>query len=263
MNVWKDLDGIITLFKTNPIKVLILDFDGTLTLVVNTPNRVELSKSMRNLLIKLSKKQGFYLAILSGRELKDIKKKIGLPNIIYGGNHGLEGEIFGEKYIFPVPNETLRALGKIQEQLNQITDKFKGIFIEDKSLTLSFHYRLAEEQQVPEIKLLINQILNPYIADELVSIFAGKKVINITPNVKWNKGHFAALIMKKITDRVKARSIAIVIGDDITDEKTFQQLKNQITITVGKKYQSKAKYYMKNTKEVFRFLTLVYSKAII
>ena len=255
--LWDEITDIKKFLGVYDKIVLLLDFDGTLTPIVKPPNRAELSKSMRNLLIKLSKKQGFYLAILSGRTLKDIKKKIGLPNIIYGGNHGQEGEIFGKKYLFPVPDKALRALEKIQEQLNQVTGRFKGTFIQNKSLTLSFHYRLAKKQQVPEIKLLVNQMLKPYISKRLIAIIRGKKVIEITPNVNWNKGHFAALIVKKITDRIKTPPLAIVIGDDTTDEKAFQKLKKQITITVGKKYHSKAKYYIKNTKEVIKFLKLL------
>lgn len=257
MDLWKDLDKITALFKKSPVKILILDFDGTLTPIVKSPNQVKLSKTMRNLLIRLTKKEGFYLAILSGRNLKDLKKRVNLQNVIYAGNHGLEGEIFGEKYLFPIPSEILWTLGRIKKQLNQITDKFKGTFIEDKGLTLSFHYRLADKYQTHEIKLLINQILKAYISNGLVSIIAGKKVVDIIPNVNRNKGSFAEMIIKKITDRTKNHPAAIIIGDDTTDENVFQKLKNQITITVGKKHQSQAKYYLKNPSEVVQFLQLL------
>lgn len=260
MYLWNDINKIIKALKNQSTKILILDFDGTLTPIVKSPNQAKLSKRMKNLLTKLSKKEGFYLAILSGRELKNLKKRINLQNVIYAGNHGLEGEILGKKYLFPVPSKALWTLGNIQKQLNQIADKFKGTFIEDKGLTLSFHYRLVDKQQISEIKLLINQALKPYITNGLVSVIAGKKVIDITPNVNWSKGHFADLIIKKITDRIKTRPVAIVIGDDTTDENVFQKLENQITITVGEKHQSMAKYYMKNTGEAFQFLEWVNSK---
>lgn len=257
MNLWKNLDKITARLKDCPIKVLMLDFDGTLTPIIKSPSKVRLSKTMRNLLSKLSKKEGFYLAILSGRQLRDLKKRVNLQNVIYAGNHGLEGEIFSEKYLFPVPDKVLGTIGKIKKQLNQITDKFKGTFIEDKGLTLSFHYRLADRGQTPKIKLLINQMLNPFITSELTSVIMGKKVIDITPNVNWSKGHFAEMVIKKITDRTKNHPTAIIIGDDTTDENVFQKLKNQITITVGKKHQSKAKYYLKNPSEVVKFLQLL------
>lgn len=270
MNLWRDLNKITALFKKSPIKILILDFDGTLTPIVQSPKEAKLSKEMKNLLLKLSKTRGLYLAIISGRGLEDLKKKVNLKNIIYAGNHGLEGEIFGEKYFFPVSSKTLWTLGKIKAQLNQITNKFKGTFIEDKGLTLSFHYRLADKQQTPEIKLFINQTLKPYITDMLVSVIAGKKVIDIIPNVNWSKGHFAALIVKRITDRTEPHPVTIVIGDDATDEDVFQILKNGVTISeacknfvfikVGKNHKSDAKYSLKNTKEVFTFLEWVNKK---
>lgn len=257
MDLWQNLDKITALFKQSPIKILMLDFDGTLTPIVKSPDQAKLSTTMKNLLVKLSQKEGFYLAILSGRRLEDLKKKVNLKNIIYAGNHGLEGEIFGEKYLFPVPSKALWTLGKIKEQLNQITDKFKETFIEDKDLTLSFHYRLADQQQIPKIKLLINQMLKPYITDRSVSVIAGKKVIDITPNVNWGKGDFAALVIKKISDRTKNHPVAIVIGDDTTDENVFHKLKNQITITVGEKRQSNARYFLKNPNEVVKLLQLL------
>lgn len=254
MDLWKDLDKIITLFKQSPVKILMLDFDGTLTPIVQSPKEANLSKEMKNLLLKLSKKEGFYLAILSGRELKDLKERVNLQNVIYAGNHGLEGEIFGEKYLFPLPNKMLWALGKIQKQLHQITGKFKGTFIEDKGLTLGFHYRLVDRRRAPEIKLLINQTLKPYIMDGAVSLLADKKVIDITPNVNWNKGSFAKLIINKIHTQTKTIPTVIFIGDDLTDEDVFQVLEDGITIRVGRGRQSNAKYNLKNTKEVFTFL---------
>lgn len=257
MDLWKNLDKITAFLKKSPIKILMLDFDGTLTPIVNSPNQIKLSKAMKNLLINLSKKEGFYLAILSGRQLEDLKERVNLQNVIYAGNHGLEGEIFGKKYLFPVPGKVLRALGKIKKQLEPIASQFQGAFIEDKDLTLSFHYRLANPQQIPEIKLLINQILKPYLADRLISVILGKKVIDITPNVNWNKGSFAKLITNKIHTQTKTIPIVIFIGDDVTDEDVFQTLEDGITIRVGGGRQSNAKYNLKNTKEVFKFLECV------
>lgn len=254
MNLWKNLDKITARLKDCPTKVLMLDFDGTLTPIIKSPSKVRLSKTMRNLLSKLSKKEGFYLAILSGRSFENLKKKVNLKNIIYAGNHGLEGEIFGKKYLFPVPGKISKTIGKIKKQLKPITSQFKGTLIEDKGLTLSFHYRLAIPHQIPEIKLLINQILKPYLGDRLISVILGKKVINITPNVNWNKGHFAEMIIKKITALAGKRPAVIAIGDDTTDEDVFKMLKKGVTIRVGKNHKSDAKYSLKNTKEVFTFL---------
>lgn len=259
MYLWKDLNRISASLKKSTVKILMLDFDGTLAPIVRYPEKAKLSKETRTLLEKLSLKPNLYLAVISGRQFKDIKEKIGLSNVIYGGNHGLEGEILGEKYLFPISDKVLRTLGRIRKQLNQVSSKFKGTFIEDKGLTLSFHYRQTDEAMVPEIKLLINQTLKPYIKDGLVSAIAGKKIIDITPNVNRNKGDFADLIVRQITNKTKKKPETIAIGDDETDEDVFKHLKNGITIVVGKKSQSKAEYYLKNPREVLKFLEVLNS----
>lgn len=241
----------------NNTKLLLLDFDGTLAPIVKLPREAKLPSETKKLLQQLSEKKGVYIAIISGRKLDDIKEKIGLQNIIYGGNHGLEGEFFGEKYSLPVPDKMLLTLKTIKKQMTQIAAEFKGVLIEDKDLTLSIHYRLANKQQVPEIKLLISRILKPYIVSKLISIIEEKKVIDIIPNLKCNKGSFAALIIKKITDRIKTRPEVIIIGDDRTDEDIFQKFKKGISFRVGIESNSKAKYRLKDIKAVFEFLKYI------
>lgn len=261
MDLWEDLDKISAFLMHSPTKILMLDFDGTLAPIVGSPKDAKLSEKMKGLLVKLSKKKGFKLAIISGRKLGDIKEKIKLPDIIYGGNHGLEGEILGEKYIFPVPAKVLGDFKKIKDRLNPITNKFKGTFIEDKGLTMSFHYRLAGTHHNQEITLLVNQALDPFIKTGLITTIANKKVIDIIPQVNWDKGDFASLIIKILSQRLKTYPVTVVIGDDITDEDIFRKLESQMTITVGKKHHSLAKYFLKDTTEVFQFLEWINSKA--
>lgn len=259
-NLWDDLNNIEKLLNKHKHKIIICDFDGTLAPIVSSPKEAKLSTKTRNLLQKLSLKQETYLAIISGRKLSDIKEKIMLPNIIYGGNHGLEGEIFGEKYSFPIPSKTLWILNKILRQLNQALNQFKGIFIENKGLSLGIHYRLADKQKVLEIKSLLNKILKPVIKKEVVSTVKGKEVIDIIPNVNWDKGCFAQLLVKKITDRTKELPAVIVAGDDNTDESAFEKLKEEITIVVGNNSKSKACYYIRNTAEADSFLEWLCTK---
>ncbi|MDP3948255.1 MAG: trehalose-phosphatase, partial [bacterium] len=192
-------------------------------------------------------------AIISGRSLKDLKKKVNLSNIIYSGNHGLEGEILKEKYCFPISDKTLMALKIIRKQLNQIAGQYKGVFIEDKRLVLSFHYRMAGAK-IPEVKSAFKKVVKPYVQEALISVLAGKMVFSVRPEVNWNKGSFAKLVIDKIQKKIKAPPVAIFIGDDTTDEDVFRELKNGITVKVGGDQKSSAKYSLKNTKEVFKFL---------
>ncbi|MDD5415827.1 MAG: trehalose-phosphatase [Candidatus Daviesbacteria bacterium] len=254
MDLWKDLNKITALFKRGPIKILMLDFDGTLAPIAGSPDKAKLSKESKNLLIKLSKKKGFYLAIISGRSLSELKKKVNLKNIIYAGNHGLEGEIFQQKYAFPVPDKALMTLKNIRGQLDKIAGRFKGVFIEDKGLTLSFHYRLVSKQQVPPVKLLFKKTLKSYLKTGLIYIMTGKMVFDVRPRLNWNKGSFAKLVINQIHIQTKTIPVVVFIGDDKTDEDVFQKVGKGITIKVGGDYRSNAKYRFSNTKDVFKFL---------
>lgn len=260
MNLWKNLDKITTQLQNSPVKILMLDFDGTLASIVKFPEKAKLSQEIKNLLIKISKKQGFYLAVISGRSLKDLREKVGLKHIIYAGNHGLEGDILKEKYLFPIPDEKLVVLKIIKEQLNQIARQFKGVFIEDKGFVLSLHYRLLASKYVPVVKSTFERFIKPYIWDGLISVLAGKMVFDIYPKVGWNKGSFAKLVIDKIQRQAKTPPAAIFVGDDITDEDIFRKLERGITVKVGDDEQSQAKYRLKDTDDVLRFLEWINAK---
>ena len=81
--------------------LLLLDFDGTLTPIRRDPDKVRLGKRMHGILKILSGQTNINVAIISGRELGDIRKKIGLKDVVYAGNHGLELSGPNVEFILP------------------------------------------------------------------------------------------------------------------------------------------------------------------
>ena len=75
---------------SNKFILLLLDYDGTLTPIVETPSKAIIHKDTRELLQKLSRSSYCKIGIISGRKLEDIKNIVGIDSIIYAGNHGLE-----------------------------------------------------------------------------------------------------------------------------------------------------------------------------
>ncbi|MBI5298673.1 MAG: trehalose-phosphatase, partial [Deltaproteobacteria bacterium] len=69
---------------------MFLDFDGTLSPIAGDPNDAILPPDVKRWLQKLSKKRNIKIGIVTGRALPDIKQKVGLKNIIYAANHGME-----------------------------------------------------------------------------------------------------------------------------------------------------------------------------
>lgn len=244
---------------THSYLMLFLDYDGTLTPIVDKPNMANLSVRSKKLLKKLSKNCGCKLAIISGRALSEIKRMIGIKNIIYVGNHGLE--IYGPKIKFinltPLPYRAI--LKVIKNDLNRKISLIKNAFVEDKGFSLSLHYRLVNKRDVPWLKNTFHETLRFYVVNKKIKIKTGKKVFEIRPPRLWDKGKAALWLLGQEDRLEKGKEILpIYIGDDKTDEDAFKALKNKgLTITVGRSTSSGAKYYLKDTKEVIMFLNRI------
>jgi trehalose-phosphatase len=241
--------------------LLLCDFDGTLTPIVDRPEFVALSPDTKKLIWTLAKNRRFALGIISGRALSDLKERVGVDGVIYSGNHGLEIEGFGTNFLEPIAEE-VRPFFQILSQVLTITLRgIKGVFVENKGLTLSVHYRSvdgAEEQKVMEA---FNKVTNPLHVTGRIKVTKGKKVYEIRPPSDWDKGKAIAWLINKIRENGgKAKTLPVYLGDDLTDEDAFKVIEGYggISIHIGDKdMESAARYYLKSPDEVTEFLRML------
>lgn len=235
---------------------IFLDFDGTLSPITDNPKKAYLPEENRKLLKELSETSGYKLAIISGRALNDIKKKIGLKNIIYAGNHGLEIEGPRVKFKTVLPARYQLIISEIKDDLKREVSLLPGVFLEDKGISLSLHYRRAEKKQIPEIKDRFKETLVSYLARGKVKIREGKMVLEVLPCVDWDKARAVQwLLAKRNSGAKKNKFFPIYMGDDATDEDVFKALSNKgLTISVGRLKDSRAGYFVKDTDEAISFL---------
>jgi trehalose-phosphatase len=237
---------------------IFLDFDGTLVPIRKNPAQVRLAKRTKNILKRLADKDNMNIAVVSGRELDDIKKKIALGNIIYVGNHGFEISGPDVDFILPAAKKAEKWLKVVKEKLREQLTGFKGVIIEDKKFSLSVHYRMAGRMKTAQIVEIISSVTAPYLRKHKIRLTKGKKVREIRPPVNWNKGRAVEKILKLGRKRTGRKRIPLCIGDDRTDEDIFRLLKNRgYTVKVVKKPDktSSAEYYLRNTGEVKEFLS--------
>ncbi|MDD5084822.1 MAG: trehalose-phosphatase [Candidatus Omnitrophica bacterium] len=241
---------------TNKEVILFLDYDGTLTPIVKTPEIAVLSSEARDTLEKLSRNPKFRVAIISGRSLKDVKKLVGLKNIVYVGNHGLEIEGPAIGYKCFVPDNTRLIIREICEKLSNRLSDLKGVFTENKGLTLSVHYRLARPRDASAARKIAEEIVRPYIRKNKVKLNSGKKVVEIKPAGRHDKGKAVLwLLARPIFAREMKDFFPIYIGDDTTDEDGFKALEGRgLAVFVGRPKPSRARYYLKNARETISFL---------
>jgi len=238
---------------------LFLDYDGTLTPIVDTPEQAILPKNTKEILNALSENNQCRVAIISGRALDDIRKRVGLDGLVYVGNHGLEicdGKL---SFRWMMPPHFKETLTEIKNRLKEVFAKIGGVFIEDKEFALSLHYRMAHVEDAV-IKSMFDKALNPYQAKGEIAIMAGKKVFEIRPSRIGRKGKIvASLFVKERLATNLANILPIYIGDDETDEDAFKEMVHRkgVAIRVGEDNASLAHYYLNDTEEVTKLLEMI------
>ncbi|MEE8179573.1 MAG: trehalose-phosphatase [bacterium] len=248
-NVWQNIEK--RLWSAKGI-FLLLDFDGTLTPIVKRPREAELSPEMEGILKFLAKKKEFKVAIISGRSLSDLKQKIKIRNIIYVGNHGLEIERKGKKFIYPQASKSIPTMKELKKILKARLGSIKGTIVEDKRVGLAVHYRMVKNSDVPELKRMVRQIFRPFMEKGKIKIGYGKKILEAKPPIMWDKGKAASMLLDSFKQE---KPLSFYLGDDKTDEDAFSALDGKgITVFVGKPRKSKAKFFLRNVGEVGIFL---------
>lgn len=240
--------------KQYPWIALFLDFDGTLVPIQKDPAQCFLSGRIKKQLKLIADSTHFYIIILSGRSLSDIKKRVGIKKIYYGGNHGLDISGSGMRYTHPEAQKTKSIINAIERRLKKEIAKIKGAWLENKKYSLSLHFRSVTATDIPLIKKIFRNTVDEFLKKNLLSVIKGKKVLELVPAVSWDKGKAVFLILQ----RLKHKCLPIYIGDDQTDETAFRALnKKGITIRVGKSAKTDASYYLKSQREVSEFLKKV------
>ncbi|MBA7514325.1 Trehalose-phosphate phosphatase [subsurface metagenome] len=253
-NVWQNIKK--RLWSAKKV-LLLLDFDGTLTPIVKRPREAELSSEMEGILKFLAKKKGFEVAIISGRSISDLKQKIKIRNIIYVGNHGLEIERKGEKFIYPQASKSIPTMKELKKILKAKLRSIKGTIVEDKRVGLAVHYRMVKNSDVPELKRTVGQIFRPFMEKGKIKIGYGKKILEAKPPIIWDKGKAASMLLDSFKQE---KPLSFYLGDDKTDEDAFSALDGKgITVFVGKPRKSKAKFFLKNVGEVGIFLKRLFA----
>ena len=234
-----------------PNVFLFLDFDGTLLPIQDNPAQCFLSPNIKGQLEKIVSSGKACIAILSGRTVNDIKRRVQIQGIYYGGNHGLE--IFGPslRYVHPDALIGKQAIDKICRKIEKRICNIEGALIEKKKFGLTLHYRMASKDFTALIKRTFYKIIAESPDPEAFSVLRGKKVLELVPRIQWDKGNAALFLLEK----QKRDYLPIYVGDDLTDETAFQALSDVgLTIRIGKAKKSAAQYYLKGQWEILRFL---------
>ena len=250
-HLFKDWENIRARIQQAKNLFLFLDYDGTLTPIVSRPELALCPSEVKRHLEKLRDLPRVYLAIISGRSLEDLRGKVGVSDIIYVGNHGLEIENPGGRHKNILSLTRTRELKKITQNLRRSLEEIPGILFEEKGPILSVHYRNVSQKFFAQIPQVLKEELQQW--KDRWKMASGKMVLEIQPNVYFHKGKAVTEILKTVPSQ---GLLPIYLGDDQTDEDAFRVLKGQgISVFIGPgTLPSEADYFLQDPDEVQEFL---------
>ena len=228
---------------------IFLDYDGTLTPIVDRPELAVLSGPTRDVVQKLA--VCATVVILSGRDLDDVQQRVGIDGIIYAGSHGFD--IIGPGGLRKkVATEFLPILDAAEQEIRTKLDRIPGALVERKSFSIAAHYRLADQTGVDAVECAVNEVAGRHGELRMVS---GKKLYELQPDIDWDKGR-AMLWLIETLELEQPDMLLFYIGDDRTDEDAFRALGKRGTsiIVTQQPRPTAAQYALKNPAEVERFL---------
>jgi trehalose 6-phosphate phosphatase len=235
-----------------------LDYDGTLTPIVDRPEDALISESMREAVRGLAGRCP--VCVVSGRDRRVVQELMGVDDLIVAGSHGFDiwspagGEIQREEGA-----GFADLLEEVNERLHREMSPIEGALIEPKKTSVAAHYRLVSEEERPRIKGIVDAVLEEHPGE--LKVTPGKMVYEIQPNVEWDKGK-AVLYLLEALGLDGDDVVPMYLGDDITDENAFEALATRgIGVFVGRADDpevagrtTSADYVLHTVKEVEQFL---------
>jgi len=223
-----------------------LDYDGTLTPIVAQPEDAVLSDDMRQTLTRLA--SASRVAVISGRDLRDVRARVGLDGIIYAGSHGFDIEGPNDLRLeHESATGALAELDRAEEALHEALDSIPGARIERKRFAIAVHFRNVDEADVESVRDAAIDVASRFDA---LRWTGGKAIVELRPDIDWDKG----CAVRWLLDRLGGEpldTVPVYVGDDLTDEDAFRALAGRgITIHVGDEPLTTAAYRLGGVDEL-------------
>ncbi|HSK98280.1 MAG TPA: trehalose-phosphatase [Euzebyales bacterium] len=192
-----------------------LDYDGVLTPIVDDPAAATLDERGRAAVVRAAERVP--VAIISGRDLEDVRAMVDVPGLAYAGSHGFDmllpdggRERQGEEF--------LADLDEAEQHLREALDGIPGVSVERKGFAIAVHTRRAPGPD--ERARARDAVAAAADRHARLRVTGGKEVTELRPGMAWDKGRALTRLMAvlDLDDRAHA---PIYVGDDITDEDAF------------------------------------------
>ncbi|MBN2427744.1 MAG: trehalose-phosphatase [Deltaproteobacteria bacterium] len=233
------------------IPVVFLDYDGTLTPIVEHPDNAILSTAMREAVRRLAEKTT--VAVISGRDRENVMNLVNLSEIFYAGSHGFDiSGPHGTRIEFEQNKSHLASLTEAAALLEERLKDIPGSQVERKKYAVAIHFRRVAPKSHDRVEQIVDEVHRGF---SNLRKTGGKMIHELRPDMDWHKGKAVGWLLKALKIS-PSQALPIYIGDDLTDEDAFKELYDYgIGILVREENRlTAARYTLDNTDEVRRFL---------
>ena len=198
---------------------LFSDVDGTLSAIAPTPDAATLLPGVADALAQARISFAFVAAV-SGRAAADASRMVGVPGLLYIGNHGLEylSEDGKTIHVRPEAEPWVRAINHVLATVQgPLLERYPELMVERKGVTASIHLRRLDEPHQAED--VVYDAVVAAASREGLRVTRGKLVIELRPPLDVDKG-------VSIEEFIRARGLrgVVYLGDDQTDIDAFRTL---------------------------------------
>lgn len=208
--------------------LLCVDFDGTLSPVVEDPDAAAILPESRAALAELRSHPRVTVAVVSDRDLSDVRSRVDLSGVTYAGNHGLELRTEGTTQVHPVAKERQPDVERLGARLRETFAEVRGVHVEDKGQTLTVHHRRAADAHAERARRTVARLVGEF-GGETLTVSGGEEIVEVRPSIDWDKGSIVSSLL-----RDQASCLPVFVGDARTDEAGFHAVKRDgVGIRVG------------------------------
>ncbi|MVU78314.1 trehalose-phosphatase [Nocardia sp. ET3-3] len=204
------------LLDTGKTSVL-LDFDGTLSAIVPDPAAATLVPGGAAALARLASRCP--VAIVSGRELADLRERVDVEGLWYAGCHGFELLApDGTTYVHDAAPGAEADLAAAAGELTTSLAAIDGILVEHKRFAVAVHYRRVAPDRAGAVIAAVHEQAHR----RRLRVTGGRKVVELRPDVDWDKGTAVDWILGHLI----TPTMPVYLGDDLTDEDAFDAVES-------------------------------------
>lgn len=213
--------------------ILMLDIDGTLAPLQPRPEDAFVPEPTRDAVRALAARPNVHVALVTGRAAADGRRLAGIAGAWVIGNHGIEAiSPTGDAVVDENAAAYRYAIAGAVDELAAHVGAIPGVRVEDKTWTLSVHFRLAEPGVEPRLRQTMDEVAHKHG----LRLIRGKKIFELRPPIHVHKGT-AVLDLSRQLAGPKLNASLLYAGDDRTDEDAFRALRSTaphaVTIRVG------------------------------